>query len=136
MRLSSFRRLIETDYPEDYQDLIEQLGIPLNSSFEELYDALNNKLSFRDNLNTTISSFNVVVDSDGKPKNKTSFKLNTNQTVIEGLIVINALGVTDPTLLPTAGIFISFVKSETSIIVQNIKGLQADKNYNIKVVAI
>ena len=136
MRLSNFRQLLESDYPEESKELIKQLGIPINSSFEEIYGALSNNLNFRDNLATTIASFNVTVNSDGVPVNKTVFNLIEKQTVVEGVIAINAAGVTDPDLLPTGGIFIQFTKSQNTIIVKNIKGLQTGKNYNLKVLVI
>jgi hypothetical protein len=134
-KMSSYRRVLEQDYPED-QELIKKLGITLNSSFEEIYSALNNRLTFRDNISATIAEFTVTVDSTGTPKNRTSFKLLNNQTITEGLLVINASGASDPTLLPQAGVFVSFVRSENIIIIQNIKGLLPDNSYVIKVIVL
>lgn len=132
MKLSSYRRLLEQDYP-DNTDLIKKLGITLNSSFGELYNALNNNLTLRENFSATVQDFTVTVDVTGTPKNKTSFKLSNGQTNVEGLSVINALA-SDPTVYPTSGIFVSFTKSESSIIVQKIKGLPSDQSFTIRVI--
>lgn len=133
-RLSNFRRILEQDYPDD-SELIKKLGIVLNSSFDELYSALSNRLTFRDNISSTISEVVVTVDSAGKPKAQTSFKL-VNQTTVEGLLVINVTGEKDDTLLPNSAVFVSFTKSEDNIIINNIKGLQSDKSYRIKVIVL
>lgn len=134
MKLSSYRRLLEQDFPEN-EDLIKKLGITLNSSFSELYDALNNKLTFKDNISSTVTEFTVVVDPSGTPKNKTTFKLQNGQTNIEGLIVINAI-CSDTTIFPTAGVFVSFVRNESNINIQNIKGLPANQTFIVKVIVL
>lgn len=129
MKLSTFRRIFEQDYPEDYKSLMSQLGIPLNSSFEEIYNALNKKLTFAENINSTIKEFTIAVDSSGVPRNNTQFKLEDTQTSVEGLSVIKVTG----DVLPTAGVFVDFVKNNNYIVIRNIKGLQADIPYKIKV---
>lgn len=134
-KLSSYRRLMEQDFPDD-GELIKKLGITINSSFEEIYSALNNRLTIRENLNATIAEFKVAVDISGKPKNNTSFKLTNNQQTVEGLFVIDAFGTNDDTVYPNSGVFVSFVRSEQSIIIRNIKGLTPDLSYTIKVIVL
>jgi len=134
-KLSSYRRLLEQDFPDD-SELVKKLGITINSSFDELYNALNNRLTIRDNLSATIAEFTVTVNAAGTPRNNTSFKLLNNQTVVEGLLVISVSGASDPTVLPTSGLAISYVRSESNINIQNIKGLQPDKSYRVKVIVL
>lgn len=136
MKLSSYRRLYDQDFDPEYKKLIEQLGIIVNTSFEELYDALGNKLTFSENLNATIMEVNVTVDDSGKPRNTTQFKLRSGQTTFEGIFVIAARGSKDPSIIPSGGIFISAIKNNNNIIIENIKGLQVDIPYTIKVVAL
>ena len=50
MKLPSFRRILEQDYKPDDQDLVKTLASSLNYGIEVLYDALNGKLTFRDNI--------------------------------------------------------------------------------------
>lgn len=101
-----------------------------------MYSALNNRITFRDNISATIAEFTVTVDASGTPRNNTSFKLLNNQTVVEGLIVVNVSGASDPTTLPTSGLAISYVRNESNINIQNIKGLQPDKSYRVKVIVL
>lgn len=133
--MSNYRRLLEQDYPED-SELIKKIGITINSSFEEIYNALNNRLTVKENLSATIASFAVTVDAFGVPKNKTQFKLLNGQTNVEGLILIDASGTTNPNLLPSSGIFVSFVRDSNNIIIKNIKGLIPDNSYTLKVLVL
>jgi hypothetical protein len=136
MKLSSYRRLYDQDFDPEYKKLIEQLGIIINTSFEELYDALNNKLTFTENFNVTIIDVNITVDSSGNPKNNTQFKLRSGQTTFDGIFAIGAKGTKDPSVIPSGGIFINAIKHNNNIIIKNIKGLQADTPYTVKVVAL
>ena len=134
-KISSYRRLMEQDFPDD-AELIKKLGITVNASFEELYSALNNRLTVKENLSATMLEFTVSVNASGVPNNKTTFKLQNGQTTVEGLIVIDAYGTNDPTLLPTAGIFVHFARNENNINIQNIKGLPANVPFTVKVIVL
>jgi len=136
IKLPSYRRIFKTDYAEDYQPLVEKLAVSINYGFDTLYDALNKKLTFADNIASTIAQFTVTVDEDGVPLKKTQFKLNDAQSNVEGLIVLDCYGEKDSKLLPTGGIFINFIKNENYIIINNIKGLQSGKSYIIKILSI
>lgn len=101
-----------------------------------MYDALNQKLTFQDNFLSTIAEFRVAVDQNGKPTQVTQFKLTTNQTAIQGLLVLSCIGANDPNDLPISGIFISFTKNENFVNINNIKGLKPGTLYNLKVLAL
>lgn len=137
-KLGSFRRLYSTDFDVENKQLIDQLGTTYNPNIEALYDALNKKLNFADNFASTVTSFNVTVNSNGTPSRQTQIKLDASQvnTGINGIIVLNAVGSSDPSLLPTSGVYIASTKSEGSLIIQNIKGVQADKPYNVSIIVI
>ena len=49
MKLPLFRRLFKTDFKQEFQELVDQLSVSINVGIENLYDALNRKLSLRDN---------------------------------------------------------------------------------------
>lgn len=138
MKLGSFRRLYSSDFKPEYKELIDQIGTTYNPNIESIYDALNKKLSFADNIASTIVTFNVTVNSDGTPTRKTQVKLDNSQlnTPVLGAIVLQAVGSRDTTLLPTAGVYVSVSKNESSLIIQNIKGLQADSPYNVTILVI
>lgn len=136
MKLPSYRRIIKTDYAEEYEALVEKLAVSVNYGFDTLYDALNKKLTFTDNFSSTIADFNVAVDSNGKPTQVTQFKLSSGQTTVQGLLVLNCTGANNPNDLPIGGIFISFTKSETTVNINNIKGLNPGTLYSLKVLAL
>lgn len=135
MKLPNYRRIFKTDYDQEYQDLVDKLAVSINYGFDSVYEALNKKLTFSENISCTIAEFSVTVDSTGEPKKKTQFKLDENQTTIQGLIVINCYEErtgNPPSYTP----FISFIKNENNVLIKNIKGLTFDKSYIIKVLAI
>lgn len=136
MKLSSYRRIYDQDYEGPNQALVSKLAVSINASFSELYNCLDNNLTFVDNFNATIGTFNVTVDVAGTPKNNTQFKLGAYQTTLSGVFCINAFGSQDPTQLPTSGVFIGFKKSNNFVTIQNIKGLLPDVSYTITVIAL
>ena len=135
-KLSSYRRIYEQDYQGPNQDLVKQLATPINAAFDELYNLNNNNITFSDNINCTISTFTISVDTNGKPLNATQFKLATYQTSVQGLWVINARGAKDSTILPAGAVGLSFTKSNNDVIINNVKGLTPNISYNITVIAI
>lgn len=135
-KLSTYRRIVSTDYDDQYKDLVDRLGTSINNSMDQLFDALNNKLNFKDNISATIASVTVTVNSSGVPTRTTQFKLNSTQTTVEGIFTINAYGANDSSILPTAGVFVSFSKNEGFVTIENVKGLQADIPYVLKIVCL
>lgn len=134
MKLQNFKRIIKSDYEPDDQDLVEDLSYTINHGFEIVYDALNKKLTFGDNFNSTEKEFQVEVDSTGKPKNTTSFSLDVN-TRITGTQVTRADNLTNSNVYPTSMPFITFTQNGTNIIVVNVSGLQANNQYRLRVIA-
>lgn len=134
-KLPSWKRIIEQDYPQKYQDLIQQLAVPLNYGIEVLYSLLNGKLTFKDNIASTIKELDVQVDSSGKPLTTTTIK-KTSSDRIEGIIVVRAQNLTNSTIYPSSGVFISYTETTDSIIINNITGLQANNFYRINVIAL
>lgn len=134
MKLPSYRRIFKTDYSNDYQELVEKLAVSINNGFDTLYDALNKKLNFADNINSTIAEFTVKVKEDGKPTKVTQFKLDTNQTSVQGVIVISCYD--EDSNPPPSAVFVGFTKNESSVNINYIKGLTANITYTIKVLAI
>jgi len=134
MKLPNFRRLIKSDYKEEYQGLIETLSFSLNNGIEVLYQTLNKAVSLRDNVACTVKDIDVEVNSSGTPVGNLRFSLdNTNR--ILGLSVLNAINTKNPTVLPTSGVFISYTQENKTIIVNNIKGLPAGQPFTLTVVA-
>lgn len=132
MKLPSFRRLFEQDYPPDYQELVRQLSVSINYGFEPLYELLNGKFSFTDNSASIIRTFNVQVDASGKPTTKTVIQ-KTSTDRFEGFVVIQAQNITNSSVYPTGGVFISYTETTSTVVIDNITGLPPGNIFTIKV---
>lgn len=133
--MPSPRRIYTKDYDQDDQKLIETLSSPVNASFESLYEALNGRLTFSDNLQSVIRDIQIVVDAFGNPKTTTSFALSSTDR-ISGTVVIFAQNLTNSNTYPTNTPFISFSQSGNKIIINNITGLSANDSWLIRVITI
>lgn len=136
MKLSSFKRLITQDFPAESQKLIEQLGSTVNNSFNELYLALNKRLTFSENIACSVKDVIVTVNSSGIPTQVTSFSLDVPNMTVLGVQVIKAENLTNTAVYPTSAPFISFQIVNNTVRINNITGLQADNVYRLKVIAI
>jgi hypothetical protein len=137
MKLPSYRRIFKTDYSDEYQALVEDLAVSINYGFDTLYDALNKKLTFQDNIESTISDITVTVDENGVPlKRNTQFKLSENQTTVQGLMVLDAYETKNTDSPPPSAVFVSFIKNENFVLIKNIRGLTPGVSYTLKVLAI
>lgn len=134
MRLPSFRRLVTTDYPKEFQKLIDILSVSLNNGIEVLYQALSQNISIRDNIQCTVKDVVLTVDANGKPIQQASFAL-TALGKVEGVSVILAQNQTNSAIYPSSGVFVSGVQSNTSFLINNVTGLQAGQSYLIRCIA-
>lgn len=136
MRLPGYKRLNTKDYDKEDQKLIDLLSGTINDAFDSLFDALNNRLTFKDNFLSTISEFNVTVDTNGLPTSTTSFKLARSNQKVEGIIVLSAFNITSPNLYPPGAVFISFTANSDNVVINKITGLSEGNTYRIKVLAL
>lgn len=134
MRLPTFKRLIKSDYKEEYQSLIETLSFSINNGIESLYQALNKAISLKDNVACTVKDIPVEVNTDGTPKVKTAFTLDTTNRIL-GICVLNAVNTKNSAILPTSGVFVSFAQENKNIIISNVKGIPADQPFTLSIVA-
>lgn len=135
-KLPSFKRLFKSDYPAEQQNLVESLSSSLNIGIESLYEALNKKLTFKDNFLGATKEVLIEVNSAGEPKVTTGFSLDGITTPVEGLIVVRAENITNSVTYPTGGVFITYTQSGGTIIINHITGLQANNKYKLKVIAL
>lgn len=136
MVIGNWRRLFYTDFPADQQSLIQKLSIPLNSSMESLYNAMNNNVSLNDNIACTVKTITVTVDGTGKPvANGTSSFVVGVTTAITGISVLKATDNTNNNTYPTSAPFISYSQSSTTVTINNITGLVAGDNWQLVIVA-
>jgi hypothetical protein len=134
-KLPSWRRVFEQDYPQQYQDLIKKLAVSLNYGMDTLYQTLNNGLTFADNIKSTINTFQVKVDSTGKPTTTVTITKSNTSNII-GLIVVKAVNLTNSNSYVTNAPFVSYTETTNTLVINNITGLIAGNSYNITVLGI
>lgn len=135
MKLPSFRRIITTDFEQEFQKLVESIGSNINDSFNTVYSALNKRLTLQDNIMCTVREINVTVDSNGNPTAPSTFNLDVQNTQIIGIVVLRVENLTNSTLYPTNAPFISYSQTGNIVRINNITGLQANNLYRIKLTA-
>jgi len=134
MKLPNFKRIYKTDYPAEMQDNIERLAQSINDGFDKLYDAVNKKLSIRDNIQCTVKEVDLTVkDTSGNLLTPVSFTLETNGRA-EGITVIKVDNLTNPAGYPDKGIFVSFSQTGSILTITNITGLLANNLYKVKMI--
>ena len=136
MKLPSYKRIITQDYKEEDQELIEQLGTTVNDSFNSIYSALSNKLTFSENFSSTIKDVEVIVDANGKPTNEAGFKLDILNTQITGCFCVKATNLTNSNVYPTGSPWVSFLQKENSIRILNVTNLQPNNRYILRIIAL
>jgi hypothetical protein len=134
MILPSIKRIFKQDFESQFQNLVEQLSFIINSNTEVLFQALNNGLTFEDNIFSETKTLAVTVDSTGAPTKSLSFQ-NTLGSSITGLQVINAVSTAKgASIYPTGGIFCSFSQNGQTVTINNITGLPANVAFSISIV--
>lgn len=135
-KIPNYRRIFRTDYEQEYQKLVETLSVSINNGFEVLYDALNKKLSLKENGLNSVKDVDVNVGSNGVPRQTTGFLIdNPNISKVIGLEVILAKNNDSTSIYPTSHPFISFSQDNKTIYINHISGLQANTSYTLRIVA-
>ena len=135
MKLGNYKRIISNDYPQEHQQLIEQLGRQLNDGIEQLFSAVGGKLTFADNILSSSREVEVTVNATGNPLNRTSISLD-RADVVNGCIVISVVNKTNATIYPTTSPFISFTQNGTQLFIDNITGLKENNRYLVKLICL
>lgn len=135
MRLPGFKRILDTDYANEYKQLIQQLSSSINIGFDVLYEALNRKVSVKDNIYCTSKSIDVIVNSSGLPVSRTTLTLDTGSAKVEDVIVSRVQNLTNTSSYPIGGVTISFTQESDLLIINHITGLSANNLYRIRIIA-
>jgi hypothetical protein len=136
MKLPSFKRLFKGDFDEKEQNLVDKMSYTINSGIEVLYEALNKRLNFSDNFNSSQHTLSVTVDSSGKPVQTTVFSSNISGNAV-GILVLKATAGTDTApVYPTSAPFISYTQNNQSFTITNVKGLTAGISYTLTFVVM
>ena len=133
-KLPTFKRLFKGDFKSDYSDLIDKLSITVNGGIDTLYDALNNKITLRNNILCDVKDFTVQVNSLGIPTTtldlNVSFRNNVNIITI-GRIV----NLTNPNIFPSSGVTLTWEQQSNGLVrIKHITGLTEGFSYSLRVV--
>ena len=141
MRLSSFKRLNDADYDKDDRSLVSRLANSLNDGIDNLYLALSNRISLRDNIQCTIKDVDIIVNSSGIPTLSAVIKLDRQggtQTQVDakilGLSLLDHRSLSGFPAYPTSGITISWTQVQTGIQIDHVTGLIPGNPYRLRVV--
>lgn len=135
MILPLFKRLYYTDFPSQFQSLVEQMSYSINSPFDSVFQALKNNLKFEDNFLATVKDVSVTVNASGTPTSTTSFSISNNNP-ISGTLIVKASNTTNTSIYPTSGIIISYTQNSSTITITNVAGLPANNAFTLRIVAL
>jgi hypothetical protein len=124
------------DYPDENKELIEKLSRNVNDSFESLYEALNKRLSFSDNIACTVRDVDVIVDSNGDVIGQVGFPTDLPATNVTGCICVRAQNLTNSSIYPTGTPFINFIQLNDFVRILNVSNLQANNRYRLRIIAL
>ena len=132
MKIPSFKRLNKNDYPEEFQDLVDQLSFVINDGFSALYDALDGKLS-TDNSLEIIKDAQFQVSEDGIPQSRINCSLAGSKIhKVIGCSVIHIVNINNPILYPDAGVTVSWTQEGDSVVINHLTGLEANSPWLIR----
>lgn len=134
MQIPSFKRLLKTDYAQQFQQMIETLSYSINNAVESLNTAMTNNVSLQDNILCTVKTFTVQVNANGAPTTTTTFPLTFKGTCL-GISLINIINTSTSGVYPPGGVTVSFSQTQNGIQINNITGLTAMTNYSITLIA-
>jgi hypothetical protein len=135
MKLPNFKRLNKADFAQQFADLIDTLSVSLNIGIENLYTALDNRLSLSDNLLCTVKDLQLTVDSSGNPTATTTFTVDSKITNLKGLQVIKVDNVTSPNTYAPGAVQLQWTLTTKGVQILNATGLTANTLYQLRIIA-
>jgi len=133
-KLPTLRRLFKTDFKPEYSELVEKLIVSINNGFDNLYDALNNKITLKNNILCNIKDFSVQVNSSGIPITTLNLAVNFNNNI--NVVTVGKIdNITNPTSYPNGGVVVSWEQLSPGLIkIKHITGLNEGQTYTLRVV--
>jgi hypothetical protein len=136
MKLPNFKRLNKADFDQQLGDLVDTLSASLNIGIENLYTALNNRLSLADNFLCSVKDVQVTVNSSGTPIGTTTFTIDSKITNLKGLQIIKVDNVNTPTSYAPGAVSINgYTITSNGVQLLNVAGLSANTLYQLRIIA-
>lgn len=136
MKLPSFRRIITQDFAKEDQNFVEQLGSTINDSFNTVYQALNKRITFKDNISATVKVIQITLNSDGTPTALAKIALDVLNTPVIGVVALNPRNLSTPGAFPTGGISVSYEQNGNELILRHLTGLPTGQVWQLTIIAI
>lgn len=132
MRIDNVNQIRSEDYPEEYEDLLDQLGETINPFMQQVQELSDGRVDFPNRVEV-LRTIEITVDSNGNPV--LNNRINAEKTGVRGISVIRAINLTNNTVFPTSHPFISFTPVGGDIIqINNITGLPANQRFRLTLV--
>lgn len=131
-RIESSKRILTSDFPEKYKDVVEPLAFVLNPFMEQVTFAVNGQLDFS-NIRVLEKDLPITVDHNGIPVGVTSIKNTTGQR-IKGILCIYAQNTFNTDINVESTPFVNFEENAGLITIRQISGLV--KTNNITSIAV
>ena len=133
-KLPTLRRLFKGDFKPEYGELVEKLITSINNGFDNIYDALNKKLTLKNNILCDVRDFSVQVGSTGIPTNSIILSIPFTNSV-SVVTVGRVINITNTFSYPTSGVTVTWEQNGAgSIKINHITGLKSGETYSIRVV--
>jgi hypothetical protein len=127
-KLGIIKRLVDTDFPKKYNDLLPNLFGAINQFIDQMSYALNKSLTFADNFAAVDTQIEITGNGAG-----TTVKWPYS-IPCKGAMVLMATNNTNTSAVLTTSPFIEFESSVGQITIKNITGLAANNKYTLRVV--
>jgi len=128
-RINNLKRIVKEDFDQEYHGLIDKLAYSLNPFLEQISNAFNKNITL-ENLSREVLT--VTVENDGSDVLKTTTQFKTNLTSrIQGLTIIKAENLTNPSVYPTASPWISWTINSNIITIKKVTGIQPNAKYRL-----
>lgn len=117
--------IVTGDYPEEYKDVIDRLGLTLNNFLRQVHGAMSNALTFQENFNASVKTFNI------KGSDTLTFASPITDPI--GVVLLKYRNTTDPTEVLTTAVSVPQWAPDGAgnITIQPIPGLTSADNYDI-----
>ena len=140
MKLAGYKYIYENDFKAEDRELVRKLAGSLNIGIENVYLALNNRLTLEENIQGTFKQIDITLDSNGQPTDTTGFRLDKQggtQVVpnVVGVLVLRAENLTDEAVFPTGTPMISFSQDNEFLQISHVTGLPAGYTFRLTLMA-
>jgi len=132
MKINNVTQIKAEDFPEDAQQMAEQLALVLNPFMQQVVEITDNRLDFENRVEN-FRQVTFKVDSAGKPI--LNNKINVGKTGVRGIQVIAAFNQDNISGFATQQPFISFQAISGGFVqVNNISGLRPNETYLLNLI--